>query len=335
MKHAKFFALTSFVLLLGYGAVGFYFLPLAGFQGDLTRLALLPESQYGQRQNQPVIEAKLFSQAAMADADVLVIGDSFSEKHVWQTELVRQGLSVRTGGWGLQDVCSDFLPLLRGQGFHGSVVVVEIIERNLHETLKNVHDCIQIGTRANTISDDPRYPPPSNFNPDMVSWSGKLSLGVKTAFNARKYRQIIDAPNFLSVKLNNDTTLSHVKNGCELFSHRNCSASLFLSLDKAEDLAEEDLKNMLEVNKRLAGVMVIWAVVPNKSTSYFYSEKQFWNKAELRLHAPNLLRVNQQAINSRVVDLYPANNTHLSTSGYLLMGQAIYAAMQTSLLLPK
>jgi len=68
--------------------------------------------------------------------------------------------------------------------------------------------------------------------------------------------------------------------------------------------------------------------VPNKSTAYLYPNKQFWNKAEQRFHTPNLLRMTQQAIEKKTVDLYPANNTHFSTTGYLLMGGAIYQTMQ-------
>lgn len=329
MKHAKFFALTSFVLLLGYGALGFYFLPLAGFQGDLTRLALLPESQYGQRKNQPVIEAKLFSQATMRDADVLVIGDSFSVDHVWQTELLKQGLKVRTETWDtVRGVCNDFMPWLTAQGFKGKFVVLEIIERNIHDGLQKSIACSAMDTHTNIAADRPRQPPASSFNPDAANRSGRMSIGLQTALNAAQYQQLTDAADFQTLALDNGATLARVKNGCELFSHRRCASALFLTGEKTEDLADEDLAEVAKLNERLTGITPIWAFVPNKSTSYFYPDKQFWNKAEQRFHAPNLLRVNQQAIANKTVDLYPANNTHFSTTGYLLMGEAIYQAIE-------
>lgn len=68
-------------------------------------------------------------------------------------------------------------------------------------------------------------------------------------------------------------------------------------------------------------------IVPNKSTEYLYTNKQFWNKIEQRIHAPNLLRMTQESINQKVVYLYPANNTHFSTGRYLLMGEMIYKSM--------
>jgi len=329
MKHAKFFALTSFVLLLSYGALGFYFLPLAGFQGDLTRLALLPESQYGQRQNQPAIEAKLFSQATMADADVLVIGDSFSVDYVWQTALVKQGLKVRTETWDtVRGVCNDFMPWLTAQGFKGKFVVLEIIERNIHDVLQKSLACTAMDTHTNIATDRPRSPPASSFNPDVANRSGRMSIGLQTALNAAHHQQLTDEAAFQSIALDNGTTLAKVQNGCALFSHRRCATALFLTGEKMEDLAEEDLVAVAKLNERLTGITPIWAFVPNKSTSYFYPDKQFWNKAEQRFNAPNLLRVNQHAIANQTVDLYPANNTHFSTTGYLLMGASIYQTIQ-------
>jgi hypothetical protein len=78
----------------------------------------------------------------------------------------------------------------------------------------------------------------------------------------------------------------------------------------------------------MEGVTPIWIFVPNKSTVYLYPDKQFWNEAERRYGAPNLLRMTQQALERKEVDLYPANGTHISTTGYLLMGEEILKAMQ-------
>jgi lysophospholipase L1-like esterase len=79
----------------------------------------------------------------------------------------------------------------------------------------------------------------------------------------------------------------------------------------------------------VTGYDLIWAVVPNKSTTYLYPDKRFWDEADkLGMNSVNLLQVMRQAVASRVVDLYPGDETHLSTTGYILMGQAIYRQMQ-------
>jgi hypothetical protein len=54
MQHAKFFSVLIAALLLLYGAIGFYCLPLANFQGGLTRMAQLPESLFGAPHNPPL-----------------------------------------------------------------------------------------------------------------------------------------------------------------------------------------------------------------------------------------------------------------------------------------
>lgn len=331
MNHAKFFVIASFTALLSYGALGFYFLPLAGFQGDLTRMALLPESEYGQRKDQPTIEATLFRQAEMSEADILVVGDSFSVDQVWQSELVKQGMKVRTETWDtVRGICDDFMPWLRAQGFKGSFVVLEIIERNIHDGLQKSLACHNMDTHTNIASDKTRQPPATHFNPDAPNRSGRISIGLQTAINAHQVRKLTSVTDFQSAALDNGATLAHVADGCELFSHRRCETVLFLTGEQTQDLLEEDVAAVSKLNGRLSGITPIWAFVPNKSTSYFYPDKQFWNKAERRFNAPNLLRMTQQAIASKTVDLYPANNTHFSTTGYLLMGAEIYKTIQTA-----
>ena len=329
MKHAKIFSIFVFVVLLGYGAVGFYFLPLASFQGDLTRLGMLPEVQFGWRKPQPAIGQQWLTQSPMREADVLVIGDSFSDGRVWQTALTQRGLKVRTEGWdSMRGVCADFVPWLRAQGFSGKYVVLESIERNVVDDLERSVSCQKMQPHSNASADMPRFPPGTSFDPDQPGWSGRLSTGLQTAINAQFFAHLSDKPDFKFTPLENGAKLARVNNGCRLFSHARCTDALFLAADKAADVDGKVLNNIETLNSRLDGITPIWVFVPNKSTAYLYPNKQFWNEAERRFHAPNLLRVTQRAIQKKTVDLYPANNTHFSTTGYLLMGEAIYQTMQ-------
>jgi hypothetical protein len=56
--------------------------------------------------------------------------------------------------------------------------------------------------------------------------------------------------------------------------------------------------------------------------------KQFWNHAEQRFNAPNLLQVFRKGIENKTIDFYRGNDTHLSTNGFLVMGEAIQQSMQ-------
>jgi hypothetical protein len=329
MKTAKYFSIIVFVAVLGYGAVAFYFLPMATFQGELTRMGLLPESLFGWTKPQPAIDPKWMQQSSMKEADVLVIGDSFSDSRVWQSVLTQHGLKVRTESWdSMRGVCTDFIPWLRAQGFAGKYVVFESIERNLVDDLGKSVACQQMQYHPNPSTDAPRFPPVVSFDVKQGNYAGKLSNGIKTQLNVLKYERMSLSPDFKSWLLPNDVKMARVPNGCELFSHARCNDALFLSYDMPEEIDAGVLENIEKLNTRLVGITPIWVFVPNKSTAYLYPDKQFWNEAERRFHAPNLLRMTQQAIQAKTVDLYPGSGTHFSTTGYLLMGEEIFKAMQ-------
>lgn len=329
MKHAKIFSIVVMALVLGYGAVGFHFLPQATFQGELTRMALLPESLFGWRQAQPELDIQWMQQASMQEADVLVIGDSFSDSRVWQTVLTQQGLKVRTESWNsMRGICTDFLPWLRKQGYKGEYLVLESIERNMVQDIRKSITCEHMQYHPDPRADARRSPPIVSFNPEQGDYARRLSTGIKTWLNAMEYEQRRKAPDFSVWELPNDVRLARIPDGCKLFSHARCADSLFYSIDQPQDI-DSTINNDIEaLNARLGGLKVVWAFVPNKSTAYLYPEKRFWNEAERRLEAPNLLRMTRQAIATQVVDLYPANNTHFSTTGYLLMGEEILKAMR-------
>lgn len=312
-----------------YGAIGFYCLPMAAFQAELTRLGMVPESQFGWTKPQPAIDPALMQQSSWHEADVLVVGDSFSEGRVWQTILTQAGLHVRTEHWdSVRGVCEDFMPWLQKQGFRGKYVVFEAIERNVVNDTEKWGACQHMMFHTSIYADTPRTPPIVSFDPNEGHYLGRFSIGILTKINAWKYTQASNTPGFSGLNLTNGVNLLRIKNGCDLFSHANCNDSLFLTKDQAADLPDSVIDHMEKFNARIPGIVPIWVVVPNKSTAYLYPDKQFWNKAEHRLNAPNILRTFHQAIDAKMVDLYPANNSHVSTQGYLLMGEAIYQYMQ-------
>lgn len=332
MNHAKLFSGLVILVALVYGAIGYYFLPLASFQGDLTRMAMLPESQFGWHKTQPAIDSNLLIQSSMQEADVLVIGDSFSDSRVWQVALKKHGLKVRTISWtSAGAICENFTPWLREQGFQGKFVVMEIIERNIESGLKKSVACQNMQANYNVSIDYLRYPPADSINFDQPDRSGRFSVGIRTALNYRGYEHYSSDSDFVSRYLNNGAKLARIKNGCELLSHAKCNDALFLAEDKAEDINTSVFEDIEKLNVRFNGVTPIWVFVPNKSTTYLYPNKGFWSEANRRFNSPNLLQINQVALQGKTVDLYPANNTHYSTTGYLLMGEAIFKTLSVEL----
>lgn len=329
MRYAKFFSAIIFTLSALYGAIGFYFLPLASFQSDLTRMAMLPESLFGWTKPQPAIAPELFTQSSWTEADVLVVGDSFSVDRIWQTALTQAGLHVRTTTWdSVRGICEDFMPWLHAQGFKGKYVVFESVERNIKDGLEKSVACSHMQTHENVATDAPRSPPATSFDPKRGDYSGRFSVGIKARLNIFEYEKTSHTPGFTGEIMPNGVKLARVQDGCVLFSHASCNDALFLAGDRSDDLPESVLDNIEKLNARLPGIKPIWVFVPNKSTAYFYRDKQFWNKAEQRYGAPDLLSAFGQAIDAKTVDLYPANNTHVSTTGYLLLGKTVYQSLQ-------
>jgi hypothetical protein len=328
MKQARIFSVVVMLAVLSYGAAGFYFLPRATFQGELTRMALLPETMFGWTKEQPLIDMQLMGQATMQQADVLVIGDSFSDGRVWQTKLTHQGYKVRTETWdSMRGICADFMPWLLNQGFHGRFIVLESIERNLVNDLSKSVACEKMQYHPNARIDAPRYPPAVSFDVNSGNYAGKLSTGFRTLLHAVEYERRSRSQGFNTWALPNDVTLDRVENGCELFSHARCNEALFLSYDLPGEIDSSALDNIALLNARMEGVTPIWMFVPNKSTVYRYTDKRFWNEAERRYSAPNLMRMMQGALDDKTVDLFPANGTHVSTTGYLLLGDEMLKAL--------
>jgi hypothetical protein len=329
MHHTKLFSVIVSVSVLAYGAVAFYFLPIATFQGELTRMALFPESLFGASKSQPQLDIRWMQQASMQEADVLVIGDSFSDSRVWQTVLTQHQLKVRTVSWNsMQGICTDFSDWAKVQGFKGKYVIAEIVERNLIGTLQRSFDCNQTHYRAHSSVDAPRYPPAVSFDPTQGNYAGQLSTGIKTRINVREYEVRSRARDFQYWEIPNNVKVARVNNGCTYFSHARCNDALFLGEDESAEVNVKAFDLFESHRARLQDFIPIWVVVPNKTTTYLYPHKTFWNEARQRLNMPDLLQVNQHALQEKIVDLYPANNTHYSTTGYLLMGDAIYQTMQ-------
>lgn len=336
MKQAKIFSVVVMLAVLCYGAVGFYFLPRATFEGELTRMALLPETLFGWTKAQPTVDMQWMAQATMREADVLVIGDSFSDGRIWQTRLTQQGYKVRTETWdSMRGICADFMPWLRSQGFHGRFIVLESIERNLVNDLGKSVACDKMQYHPNARTDAPRHPPTTSFDVHGGNYAGKLSTGFRTLLHSVDYERRSRSEDFSTWTLPNDVTMARIKNGCDLFSHASCNDALFLSYDLPGEIDHSALDNIALLNARMEGVTPIWMFVPNKSTVYRYSDKQFWNIAEKRYGAPNLMRMMQHALDAKTVDLFPANGTHVSTTGYLLLGDEMLKALHKAKSLPK
>lgn len=329
MQQARAFVLVVSLVALVYGALGYALLPQAAFDGDLTRMAMLPEQLFGWRRPQPLLQPHELRQASMADADVLVIGDSFSMPRVWQMALWRQGLRVRTEHWdNFRAVCEDLPALLVSKGFKGRYIVLQVVERNLGRVLGDSLSCGVTQYRSKHQVDGAPFVSSSSIDREHAHRNGRMSVGIRTHAHGLWYERLAEDKGFQSWSVTSEVRVARVMNGCARFSHRACQDALFLAEDAQEDLAPELIGQMAAVAGRLSAWSVTWAVVPNKSTVYLHPGKSFWRTAQAQLRAPDLLGMTQRAIAGGQVDLYLGNNTHFSTEGYQLMGAVVGDALQ-------
>jgi hypothetical protein len=325
-KYSLILIYAFFSIVLIIGCMEFYFQRL---YGDLTRIGNFPERDFGWQSPQPAIPSEQFKDYSLAEADILVIGDSFSVSRNWQTRLIADGLKLSTIEWKdlktAETLPSDLGETLRASGFKGRYVIIESVERLFQSRMqllaKNSHPIIKKDIVIN--SSFPLYPftQREHFSLDKPN-GGKW--GFKTLYNKIKLSLEL-ADNYLK----SDAVQAVKFDGCQLFSHKLCSYALFIDGDFKKETFNS-VANVLTINKNLLAVDIqpIWAVIPDKSTVYLgygklnqYPYQNIWTLFAQypELTAPDLGELFIQK--SRTMkDFYMPNDTHLSTHGFLSLG---------------
>ena len=301
--------------------------------GALTRIGRVSEHQFGWRLDPPPIPVENVRSTPLGQADVLVIGDSFSMYYAWQSVLVGAGYRVASAHWDkIGPLCDDFGPWLRREGFKGHLVLVESIERMLPERLDDARGC-----RAMRGRFVPMLAPgtsPSQSAPGFaLNWSAPLLTGLFTWRNTREIRDtrsefVVDHPEHGDMIF-----AAPVPDGCAQFSHRMCDKGLFLTNDRSNAvLKAEDADFLGRFNALAAPLKIVWMVIPNKTTVYLepqHAQEFVRRMSELNV-GPDLFAM-AQATRRKMVDLYWPNDTHWSMQGQLYFGQRMLEVVQAAL----
>lgn len=295
------------------------------FQGDLTRLGRLSETAFGPTQPTQPIDPALRVSSALHEADVLVIGDSFSRPLLWQSVLVARGLRVATADWqAVGPLCTDLAEVLRTQGFRGRAVVIESVERGLQSVLDAAQTCTH--TRPGAFHALRTRQPARDWNAAGafgLNTRETLFTGLLTAWHTHRARTS-EAPELVH---RTDgaarVRIQHLPDGCARFSHRLCTRGLFFADDRtAPPFTAATVSRLQQLAARHPGLALTWLVLPNKSSVYLEPERASTAAATLEttrlgpdLFAP-FVRDSRQ-----MRDLYSPNDTHLSPEGYRRAGQ--------------
>jgi hypothetical protein len=319
--------------ILSWG-MEFYFQKL---YGDLTRIGNFPERDFGWNALQPAIEPQLFKDYPLEEADILIIGDSFSVSRVWQSKLIAEGMKVSTIIW--QDLKTDErLPnnlgeVLRSAGFKGRYVIIESIERLFQSRMQKLAENTPPLIKRTLVIDAafPLYPFTQRQRISFDKLNG-ADWGVKALYNHIKLK--LDLP---QEYLKSGAVQAVKINTCAWFSHHLCQYAIFVDGDFKKQTFNS-INNVLAVNKNLqeAGFQPIWMLVPDKSTVYLgygvlgqYPYQNIWQTfaQHSELIAPDI--ASAFIPKSRAtVDFYMPNDTHLSTIGFLYMGDYMAKGMR-------
>jgi len=286
--------------------------------GDLSRIGLISDHEFGWQVPQPEVAPEYLQGTPIPEADILVIGDSFSMTHRWQSQLTKAGYRVATTFWGQigEALCKDFDGWLAQAGFRGQLVMIQSVERLLGARMEATDECTQM--KAPLSAQAAPFVQPMGPAGFARNWGARLTTGWITYRNTREAKQ-----NPADTKSGMQTLARAVPNGCEMFSHRLCNKALFFSDDDDNgEITLAHLASMQAFTRAHTSIPILWMVIPNKTTIYLepeHSEAFFnaWKQAGL---GPDLYTFSREQ-RLAVRDFYFPNDTHLSMHGQLVLGE--------------
>ncbi|MBO9680929.1 MAG: hypothetical protein J7556_22105 [Acidovorax sp.] len=302
--------------------------------GDLSRIGRLSDHQFGWQKPPPQVAHQDLQNAPLDQADVVLIGDSFSMTHHWQSVLAKAGYRIASTFWthiNAEALCGDLDDWLAHSGFHGKLIIIQSVERNLSERLAASTQCTKMAKPF--IQQAGPYTMAREEVPGFkLNWDAPIAQGLITYWNTRKALNTPGDTTYKSGAHLSATMVRAVPDGCNFFSHRLCSKALFLSDDiNRGELTPADAETM----KTFAAARrtpVLWMVIPNKTTVYIdpshsTSFVSAFRNANL---GPDLFEWAAQR-HALTRDFYFPNDTHLSMHGQLELGELMLNEVRSRL----
>jgi len=300
--------------------------------GDLTRIGQLDEGDFGWHMQQPPVPVELLKSYPLAEADILVIGDSFSNGLIWQSRLISAGFKSSTLKWDEFKPCGlgeNLSEVVHQAGFRGRYIVIENVEHGFQNRMNSICEITSKIKGAVYNGSAPQTDPPNGSS--LITLSRDPLGGdwvINALINKIKLTYLFESTaNYM--EFGNSGTRVVPIDGCNLFSNKMCNYGLFYSHD-FDKKTFGSINNVLSINRDLqkVGIEAIWLVVPDKATVYLGYGKlnmnpyvNMWDEfaRHTELVAPNLGEAFVQK-KSVIKDFYKPNDVHLSTNGYLYLG---------------
>jgi|GEM_PF-1959442 len=328
MPFIKYFMLTGVLPVFLLFFIGLYIQPVSG---DLTRLGNLSERDFGWNAMQHQLTIKESLQAQQPK--VVVIGDSFSVRNIWQSIAADYAsLTFMTFDWEVfsnnTDCLEQWLSALKDAYPNCKFVVIETIERDFLGRFNSKDKTCDTKSKRPVIvqqgyTDSVRSFYLRDAMPDPI-------YAVKSIYNSlHAFKKIEKKKDVFVAPLTKTGLFSNKRSDLILYYENDTLKKNWGKDEVREAVAKAGRMQHLAADK---GMTLIFAVVPDKSTTYasYFKYPQFaapppdiW--AELnsqRVNQVDLRQVLLQAVDSNQ-DLYLPNDTHLGSTGYVLMAKAI------------
>ena len=302
--------------------------------GDLTRIGHLAEEDFGWTKPAPTVDPAYLKAAPVEQADILVIGDSFSMTLYWQASLVKAGYRVATTYWGQYGtvMCKDFDQWLQRAGFKGKLIIFESVERLLDERTVDGQACGKV-VKPFESKLEPFVKPATLPGPDAIpNWTARFDTGPEAYYNSwRAKRSSVD------LLFNKNTWVRSLPGGCKYFSHRECNKlPVFVDDEGNGPLTTGTLDRIKTFAAQHQAIPQLWMVIPNKTTVYLKPEfsKDFVNGFVEAKLGPDLYAFSREK-GHQMQDFYFSNDTHLSMHGQIALGEHMLAAVREVLPVPQ
>jgi hypothetical protein len=294
--------------------------------GDLARVGGFAERDYAPQVRQPAPTIAP-NTVALADADVVVLGDSFSNRLLWQGELeALTGKQTLTYQYGQVGCISNWLGWLQRQRLKpGAEVVIETAERSFVPRFSELVRCpafppTPVHRNLAAAADTPWWD--TGYSLDIVYQgrvvSNSLRMGTQPSYRSGEVVNVAlrDSQRFTNRR--SDRLLYHVDDE----GKNDWSAAQVASA----------IANLRAVQSRFAaaGIDFHMLVMPDKSTVYRDDivEPRIRPSTITRdVHAAGLLAIDTtaclRALATQVPDFYLPDDTHTGVAGFRLVASSL------------
>lgn len=330
------FLIGVLLLLLPGILLSFYLQPLSG---DLTRIGHLSERDFGSQHAQKDL-TRLANDTPLSAADILILGDSFSDSNAWQSVLAqRTGLTTLTFHYD-DTPCLDYwlTQAIAGEiSSKARIIIIESVERSFIPRFADGTDHCQAAplkprpVTAGIMSGERSRLQlfPMNILHQLQTFANHLQMQDAHGKSLYKRTAVVDLTR------------------SDLFSNRHPARLLYYSDDDeykqqfwTPERAKTALDNLQRYQRMAAarGIRLLVTIIPDKSSVYapWIATGQIQEIAGYNLFPLISARLGQDADTltpfrkkaEDTIDFYAPNNTHLSLDGYRFLGTLIALRLQ-------